>query len=181
MRGLSEEQPTELLAIANAVHALLARTAAEDGPVALIVDDVAWVDRSSATVLGTLARSLCVGPITVLGASRTGDESFLSSIGITEYEVQPLDDLAANQLVSERFPAMTARVRRRLVAEARGNPLALLELPVPLNSSQRTERGHAARRAAVDRAAEGHLLHPGRRAPGRDPEAAAARRTRRFG
>ncbi|WP_420310090.1 AAA family ATPase [Streptomyces sp. YS-B37] len=141
VRGLSEEQPTELLAIANSVHALLARAAADDGPVALIVDDVAWVDRSSATVLGTLARSLRVGPITVLGASRTGDESFLSSIGITEHEVQPLDDVAANELVSERFPAMTARVRRRLVAEARGNPLALLELPVPLNSLQRTERG----------------------------------------
>ncbi len=141
VRGLSEEQPTELLAIANAVHALLARTAAEDGPVALVVDDVAWVDRSSATVLGTLARSLCVGPITVLGASRTGDESFLSSIGITEYEVQPLDDLAANQLVSERFPAMTARVRRRLVAEARGNPWPCSNCPSP--STPRSGRSGA--------------------------------------
>ncbi|MEV0481552.1 AAA family ATPase [Streptomyces sp. NPDC050508] len=140
VRGLSEEQPTQLLAIANAVHALLARAATGTGPIALIVDDVAWVDRPSATVLGTLARSLHPEPIVLLGASRTGDESFLSNIGIPEHEVRPLDDVSANELVAERFPAMSARVRRRLVAEARGNPLALLELPVPLNDLQQTER-----------------------------------------
>ncbi|WP_406120095.1 AAA family ATPase [Streptomyces sp. NBC_00989] len=141
VRGLSGEQPAELLAIANAVHALLARTVAGTGPLALIVDDVAWVDRPSATVLGTVARSLHTEPIGLLGAARTGDESFLSNIGIPEYEVGPLDEVSANELVAERFPAMAARVRRRLVAEARGNPLALLELPVPLNDLQQTERG----------------------------------------
>ena len=64
------------------MQALLARTATETGPLALIVDDAAWVDRSSATVLGTLAHSPHTGPISVLGASRTGDESLLSNIGI---------------------------------------------------------------------------------------------------
>jgi len=93
VRGLSEEQPTELLAITNAVQSLLARTATETGPLALIVDDAAWVDRSSAEVLGTLARSPHSGPIAVLSASRTGDESLLSNIGIPEYEVRPLDDV----------------------------------------------------------------------------------------
>lgn len=141
VRGLSEEQPAELLGIANAVQALLALTASGTGPIALLVDDVAWVDRPSATVLGTLARSPHSGPIALLGASRTGDESLLSNIGIAEYEVRPLDDVSANELVADRFPAMAARVRRRLVAEARGNPLALLELPVPLNDLQQTERG----------------------------------------
>ena len=141
VRGLSDEPPTELLAIANAVQALLERSTAKTGPIALIVDDVAWVDRPSATVLGTLARALHTGPMALLGASRTGDESFLSNIGIPEYGVRPLDDVSANALVAERFPAMTPRVRRRLVAEARGNPLALLELPVPLNDLQQRERG----------------------------------------
>ncbi|MDV9178041.1 ATP-binding protein, partial [Streptomyces sp. W16] len=140
VRGLSEEQPTELLAIANAVQALVAQVATEAAPLALIVDDVAWVDRSSATVLGTLAHSPRTGHLTVLGASRTGDVSFLSNIGIPEHEVRPLDDVSADELVAGRFPAMAARVRRRLVAEARGNPLALLELPVPLNDLQHTAR-----------------------------------------
>ncbi|MDV7218106.1 ATP-binding protein [Streptomyces prunicolor] len=141
VRGLSQEQPAELLAITNAVQALLTRTATETGPLALIVDDAAWVDRSSAMVLGTLGRSPHAGPIALLGASRTGDESLLNNIGIPEYEVRPLDDAAANELVADRFPAMAARVRRRLVAEARGNPLALLELPVPLDDLQQTEWG----------------------------------------
>ena len=140
VRGLSEEQPTELLAIANAVHALVAYVATGAAPLALIVDDAAWVDRSSATVLGTLAHSPRTGHLAVLGASRTGDTSFLSNIGIPEHEVRPLDDASADELVAERFPAMAARVRRRLIAEARGNPLALLELPVPLNSLQHTAR-----------------------------------------
>ncbi|MEV6166978.1 AAA family ATPase [Streptomyces sp. NPDC051954] len=141
VRGLSEGQPTELLVIANAVQALLTRAAGASSPMALIVDDVTWLDRPSAAVLATVARSVHTGPLALLAASRTGDESFLSSTGTAAHEVQPLDDVSAHELVSERFPAMAARVRRRLVAEARGNPLALLELPVPLNDAQQTERG----------------------------------------
>ncbi|WP_261989104.1 AAA family ATPase [Streptomyces sp. uw30] len=141
VRGLAEGQPTELLAIANAVHVLLTHAAGESGPLALIIDDVAWLDRPSAAVLGTIARYVSTASLALLAASRTGDESFLSSTGIPLHEVQPLDDAAADELVAERFPAMAARVRRRLVAEARGNPLALLELPVALNDAQHTECG----------------------------------------
>ncbi|MFJ4786555.1 ATP-binding protein [Streptomyces sp. NPDC088794] len=141
VRGLSEEQPTELLAIANAVHVLLSQTAAKRGPVALVIDDVAWLDRPSAVVLSTVARYIRTSSLALLAASRTGDESFLSSTGIPTHEVQPLDEESANELVAERFPAMAARVRQRLVAEAAGNPLALLELPGTLNEAQQTERG----------------------------------------
>ncbi|MEV7524621.1 AAA family ATPase [Streptomyces sp. NPDC091371] len=141
VRGLSEEQPAELLAIANAVQVLLTQTAAKRGPVTLVIDDVAWLDRPSAVVLGTVARNVRTGSLALLAASRTGDESFLSSTGIPSYEVRALDEESAQALVAERFPAMTARVRQRLVTEAAGNPLALLELPVPLNEAQQTERG----------------------------------------
>ncbi|WP_406002530.1 ATP-binding protein [Streptomyces sp. NBC_00829] len=141
VRGLSEGQPTELLTIANAVHLLLSQAATDSSPLALIIDDVAWLDRPSAAVLGTVARYISTGSIALLAASRTGDESLLSSTGIPTHEVQPLDDEAADRLVAERFPAMAARVRRRLVAEARGNPLALLELPVTLSDAQQAERG----------------------------------------
>ncbi|MGW7366222.1 ATP-binding protein [Streptomyces sp. NPDC054841] len=141
VRGLSEAQPTELLAVSNAVHVLLSRAATESSPLALVIDDVAWLDRPSAAVLGTVARYISTGSLALLAASRTGDESFLSSTGITVHEVRPLDDETANELVTERFPALAARVRRRVVAEARGNPLALLELPATLNEAQQTERG----------------------------------------
>ncbi|MFF3838752.1 ATP-binding protein [Streptomyces sp. NPDC001930] len=141
VQGLSDEQPAELLTIANAVQVLLSRTAAERGPVALVIDDPAWLDRPSAMVLGTVARHVRPGSLVLLAASRTGDESFLSGTGIPSHEVRALDEESATALVAERFPAMSARVRQRLVTEAAGNPLALLELPVPLNEAQQTERG----------------------------------------
>ncbi|MFD3941833.1 ATP-binding protein [Streptomyces sp. NPDC058579] len=141
VRGLSDEQPAELLTISNAVQVLLSRTAAKRGPLTLVIDDPAWLDRPSAMVLGTVARHVRAGSLVVLAASRTGDESFLSGTGIPTHEVQPLDEASATALVAERFPAMTPRVRQRLVTEAAGNPLALLELPVPLNEAQQTERG----------------------------------------
>ncbi|MET8829494.1 AAA family ATPase [Streptomyces sp. NPDC004610] len=141
IRGLSDEQPAELLAVTNAVQVLLNRTTAEGGPLALVIDDVAWLDRPSAAVLATVARYARTNAMVLLAAARTGDESFLSSTRIPRHEVHPLDEHSAHALVEERFPAMTARVRHRLVTEAGGNPLALLELPVTLNEAQQTERG----------------------------------------
>ena len=54
------------------------------------------------------------------------------------HDVGSLSDPASEELLVRRFPELAPRVRRRLMAEAQGNPLALLELPVPLTGSQRT-------------------------------------------
>ena len=51
----------------------------------------------------------------------------------------PLEELAASLLVRSRFPDLTAEVLGRVMAEAEGNPLALLELPAALNKQQRSE------------------------------------------
>ena len=68
---------------------------------------------------------------------RAGERSvalgFFERAGLPRYELQPLDDAAATALLQDRFPALAPRVRRRLLAEAQGNPLALLELPVALD------------------------------------------------
>ncbi|MFK0105255.1 ATP-binding protein [Streptomyces sp. NPDC091217] len=141
VRGVSDGQPTELLAVAGAVQVLLSQQAARNGPVVIVIDDVAWLDRPSAIVLGTVARYTQSASVALLAASRSGDESFLGSTGIPVHEVRPLAEEAANELVAQRFPAMSARVRQRLVVEAAGNPLALLELPATLNEAQRQERG----------------------------------------
>ena len=53
------------------------------------------------------------------------------------YEVRPLDEDAAARLVAARFPGLAPAVRQRIVAEAQGNPLALLELPAGLSDRQR--------------------------------------------
>ncbi|MFF4300393.1 AAA family ATPase [Streptomyces sp. NPDC001601] len=139
--GLPDGRQAELLAVAGSVQVLLSRKAARGGPVAIVIDDVAWLDRPSAVVLGTVARCTHGAPVALLAACRTGDESFLSGTGIPAHEVRPLDETAAHDLVAGRFPAMAPRVRQRLVAEAAGNPLALLELPATLDEAQRQERG----------------------------------------
>src|SRR5262249_48695132 len=78
--------------------------------------------------LGFVARRLSGGRVGLLAASRTGQGGFLESAGLPELELQPLDEDAASGLLSARFPALGADVRQRVLAEARGNPLALLEL-----------------------------------------------------
>jgi DNA-binding CsgD family transcriptional regulator/tetratricopeptide (TPR) repeat protein len=95
-------------------------------------EDLPWVDRSSAVVLGFVARRLPGSRVGFLAASRSGEESFFDHGGLPGYELGPLDDAAADALLAARFPSLAPRVRQRLLAEARGNPLALLELPAAL-------------------------------------------------
>ncbi|EXG82393.1 helix-turn-helix transcriptional regulator [Cryptosporangium arvum] len=125
--------PAALL-VCNAALMLLT-TVAKKKPALLIVDDVQWVDRPSAVVLGFVARRVRGTPVGVIAASRTGTESFLDSRGLTEVTVDPLSDEASARLVDTRFPALTDRVRQRLLDLAQGNPLALLELPGSLTDS----------------------------------------------
>ena len=138
--GYSGGQPSELLGVANATLALLRRAGTPEAPLLLVIDDVAWLDRPTALVLSIVARYIRPTPVGLLAASRTSEESFLSGSGMPLHEVLPLDDDAAASLVEAHFPAMAPRVRQRLLAEARGNPLALLELPVALDDMQRDER-----------------------------------------
>ncbi len=73
-----------------------------------------------------------------MAASRSEAAGFFEHAGLPVLDVQPLDEEAAAQLVGTRFPALAPAVRRRLMSEAEGNPLALLELPATLTDSQRS-------------------------------------------
>ena len=57
--------------------------------------------------------------------------------GLPEREIGPLDDDASAALLRSRFPELASSVTRRLLEEAGGNPLALLELPSELTAPQR--------------------------------------------
>jgi hypothetical protein len=83
---------------------------------------------------GFVARRLAGSRVGFLAAYRSGEESFFERSGLPGYELEPLDDDAAAALIGDRFPALAPRVRQRLLADAQGNPLALLELPVALLS-----------------------------------------------
>ncbi|MCM4084297.1 AAA family ATPase [Paractinoplanes hotanensis] len=118
--------PAPLL-VCNAALSLVT-TVSRKAPVLLIVDDVQWVDRPSAVVLGFIARRVQGSPVGVIAASRTGTESFLDRRGLFEVTVEPLSTEAAERLVDVRFPTMRGRARQRLLDLAQGNPLALVEL-----------------------------------------------------
>ncbi|WP_433243469.1 ATP-binding protein [Actinomadura nitritigenes] len=138
--ALDQGAPPAQLLVAGAVLALLQHTAKER-PLMLIIDDLPWLDRASALVLGMVARRLTGLPVGLLAACRTDEPTFFDQGGLPVTIVEPLSQRAAAELLADRFPVMTPRVRRRLLEAARGNPLALLELPVSLGDLARTVAG----------------------------------------
>jgi DNA-binding CsgD family transcriptional regulator len=129
--------PAGHLMIANAVLSLLSRYAA-DGPVVLVVDDSAWLDRPSARALSVVARRLAETSVMLLAAVRIDNDGFFDRTGLAALEVRPLPEGAAARLLGIHYPALAPAVRRRLLDEAQGNPLALLELPLGLTDPQRS-------------------------------------------
>jgi DNA-binding CsgD family transcriptional regulator len=133
--GIGDEAAGVRLTVFTAVLELLCR-AAVDRPLLVVVDDLQWLDRSSAVVLGFVARRLTGTRIGLIAASRTAGESFLDRGGLPENEVRPLQDKEASDLLGAYFPMLAPQVHRRVLAEAQGNPLALLELPSVISTSQ---------------------------------------------
>ncbi|WP_405552540.1 AAA family ATPase [Streptomyces canus] len=115
----------------------LLRQAATERPVFIVVDDLGCFDRASSAVLGFVARRPAGSRIALLAACRSGAETFLDRAGFTEYELPPLDHDAAMELLGARFPGLTGPTRDRVLAQAQGNPLALVELPAALSGPQR--------------------------------------------
>ena len=101
--------------------------AAEQQPLLCVIDDAQWLDRASALVLAFVARRLLAEPVALVFATREPGEEFR---GLPELPVRGLREGDARELLSSviRGP-LDERVRDRIVAETRGNPLALLELP----------------------------------------------------
>ena len=101
--------------------------AAERQPLLCVIDDAQWLDRASALVLAFVARRLLAEPVALVFATREPGEEFR---GLPERVVGGLREGDARELLGSviRGP-LDERVRDRIVAETRGNPLALLELP----------------------------------------------------
>ena len=110
-----------------AVLSLLAEVT-EDQPLMCVVDDAQWLDRVSAQTLAFVARRLLAEPIVLVAAVRDGTEDELK--GLPELPIRGLSDAESRALLDTVVRArFDERVRERIIAEARGNPLALLELP----------------------------------------------------
>ena len=133
--ALSEGAPPDRFLVALAVLSLLSEVA-EDRPLLCLVDDVQWLDRASAQALAFVARRLLAESIALVFAMRqSGEQEEL--VGLPELIVDGLHDGDARALLGSviRGP-LDERVRDRIVAEARGNPLALLELPRALTPAE---------------------------------------------
>ncbi|NJC73668.1 helix-turn-helix domain-containing protein [Planosporangium thailandense] len=124
------------LVVSTAALALLGQVAAER-PLLLTIDDVPWIDHASATVLGFVTRRIGNDPIAFLTAARTGVDSFFDQVRLPEREISPLGEQPAATLLDILHPNLAPPVRRRLLDEAAGNPLALRELPGLLTERQR--------------------------------------------
>ncbi|MBF6351030.1 helix-turn-helix domain-containing protein [Nocardia flavorosea] len=139
---------------------LLAAAAAER-PMLCVIDDAHWMDAASANALTFLARRIAAEPIAIVFAAR--DEEVTGGLAeLPGLTVGGLSDAQARELLdAEKTVTLDERVRQRLLAEARGNPLALIELPkaggfalpAPSPVAGRIERSFQARMAELPRQA----------------------------
>jgi DNA-binding CsgD family transcriptional regulator/tetratricopeptide (TPR) repeat protein len=131
--GVAAGPPPDRFLLGLAVLGLLSE-AAGDRPLMCLVDDVHWLDRASAQVLGFTARRLAADPVGLVFATR---EAGAELVGLAELQVGGLrDDDARTLLESALAGPLDARVRDLIIAETRGNPLALLELPRGLTPAE---------------------------------------------
>ena len=131
--GLSAGRPPNPFFVGLAVLTLLSE-AAEEQPLLCVVDDAQWLDRASARALAFLARRLLAEKIALVFATRELGDAFA---GLPEIHVQPLGRRDARALLESVLSArLDEHVLDRIVAETRGNPLALLELPRGLTPAQ---------------------------------------------
>jgi hypothetical protein len=133
--GMQDGAAPDRFIVALAILSLLAG-AAEVQPLVCVVDDVQWLDRASAQTLAFVARRLLAERIGIVFAVREpNDVNELS--GLPELVVRGLADGDARSLLASAMPGrLDERVRDQIVAESRGNPLALLELPRGLTAAE---------------------------------------------
>lgn len=118
---------------------LLASAAAGD-PLALLVDDAQWLDPATSEVLGLVARRLAPTRLVLVAATRTGCETPLTDAGLAELDLHPLESAAARMLLDGSAGPLTSAEREQVLAEAQGNPLALIELSDALKAGRADER-----------------------------------------
>lgn len=124
------------LATGLAVHALLTQAARAD-PVVLLIDDGHWLDAPSLEALAFACRRLRQQRVAAVVATHAATSQPSMLHGVTEVVVGSVGRAAASQLLTSALAVpIDGAVHGRLLAEADGNPLALLELPAQLRSGQ---------------------------------------------
>ncbi len=167
--GVAAGDPPDVFLVGLATLGVITERDTE-APLLLVVDDAQWLDRSSAEVLAFVARRLEMDPVVLLLAARSGVPSDLDEAGLPELILGGLDDDASRALLERTGAALPAELKVRVLAEAAGNPLALIELPAaaadldpaatpwPLPLTARLEAAFATRLTALGAGARTLLL-----------------------
>ena len=133
--GLRAGHAPDRFLVGLAVLSLLSEVA-EDRPLVCLIDDAQWLDRASEQAMAFVARRVLAESVGLVFAVRTAGEE-RDVAGVPELMVEGLgDDDARTLLASVIRRPLDERVRDRIVAETRGNPLALLELPLGLAAGE---------------------------------------------
>jgi len=131
--GIAAGPPPDRFLVGLAVLSLLSGVAG-DRPLICLIDDEQWLDRASAQALGFTARRLAADPVGLVFAARDPSEDLA---GLPELGVDGLRDDDARVLLDSALAGpLDPRVRDLIIAETRGNPLALLELPRGLTPAE---------------------------------------------
>ncbi|HWH19350.1 MAG TPA: AAA family ATPase, partial [Solirubrobacterales bacterium] len=132
--GLSDaDRPPDPFLVGLGVLNRLSFAAAER-PLICLIDDAQWLDRISAQTLAFAAHRLDADAVALVFAVRQPIEPLR---GLPEIHVEGLSPEDSRALLASRLPApLDERVRERFIAEARGNPLALLELPRAFSAAE---------------------------------------------
>jgi DNA-binding CsgD family transcriptional regulator len=133
--GSSPGDPPDRFLVALAVLHLISAVA-EERPLLCLVDDAQWLDAASEQILGFVARRLLAEPVGMVFALREASTR-RELDGLPEVVLGGLPDGDARALLARVIPGRLDRqVSDRIVAETRGNPLALLELPRGMTSAE---------------------------------------------
>jgi DNA-binding CsgD family transcriptional regulator len=131
--GLSVGAAPDRFLVGVAALGLLSELA-EEQPLLCVVDDAQWLDEASAQALAFVARRVLAEPLAMLFVTR---EPIAALGGLPELIVNRIrDDEARALLASGIRGPIDERVRERIIAETRGNPLALLEVPRGLTPAE---------------------------------------------
>lgn len=121
-------EPADQLLIGLAVLTLLSELAEAEGALLCVVDDAHWLDGPSLAALVFAARRLSNEQVAIVFGTREGNAA-LERSGLPTHALSGLPASAAEQLVATARPELGREARERIMGLARGNPLALLELP----------------------------------------------------
>lgn len=133
--GLAPAASSDRFLVSAGALGLLA-AAAQAGPVLCVVDDAQWLDRPSVDALVFAARRFAADPVALIFAAAEIEGELFDARGLDELRIGGLDDVNAAAILDAHVPGIVPPVRRRLLAEAAGNALALLELPAALTEAQ---------------------------------------------